>query len=150
MDLKGLWTDVLRLQRSPRETVGAALMLVIGVGWVGAAYAIVEAALVRPLPYREPHRLVSVWDVNGPRGYEVLSTEDAATLTHVPLLDGVARYAGIAQRLQSGTEARTVRGTRVSGTSSKFSGLAPRAARTRLCPPRSADPEFGCRGSRRR
>ncbi|MGH9347624.1 MAG: hypothetical protein ACRD26_10190 [Vicinamibacterales bacterium] len=130
MELTGLLTDIRRLLRSPRETVAAAAMLAVGVGCGSTAYAIVEAALLRPLPYREPYRLVSVWDASGPVGYELVSAGDAVALAHVVSFAGVAKHAGLTQRLHSGADARTVRGARVSGTLFEVLGVAAARGRT--------------------
>ncbi|MGH9480737.1 MAG: ABC transporter permease [Terriglobales bacterium] len=46
------------LWRRPRYTITAALLLGLGVGVVAAAFAIVHAVLLRPLPYKHAARLV--------------------------------------------------------------------------------------------
>ncbi|HWP72067.1 MAG TPA: hypothetical protein VNM36_13230, partial [Gemmatimonadaceae bacterium] len=49
------------LRRTPAFTVSAVLTLVIGIGASVAIFAVVNGVLLRPLPYGEPERLVSVW-----------------------------------------------------------------------------------------
>ena len=49
-----------RLWRSPRFAVTGALTLAVGVGGASGIFALVDAALLRPLPYPEPDRLVAV------------------------------------------------------------------------------------------
>ena len=49
-----------RLWRSPRFSIAAAMTLAVGVGGVGGIFALVDAVLLRPLPYPAPDRLVAV------------------------------------------------------------------------------------------
>jgi predicted permease len=49
-----------RLWRSPRFALAAALTLAVGVGGVGGLFALVDSVLLRPLPYPDPGRLVTV------------------------------------------------------------------------------------------
>src|ERR1700742_3363835 len=49
-----------QLRRSPGFAVTATLMLALGVGASVAIFAFVDAALLKPLPYRDPGRLAAV------------------------------------------------------------------------------------------
>lgn len=51
---------VRQLRQSPAFAVAAALTLAVGIGVTTAIYSVVHAYLVRPLPYPEADRLVSV------------------------------------------------------------------------------------------
>ena len=49
-----------QLHRSPGFTVTAAIMLALGMGASIAIFAFVDAALLKPLPYRDPSRIADV------------------------------------------------------------------------------------------
>jgi predicted permease len=62
------WIDDLRygfraVRRSPGFAVGAILVLALGIGANTAIFSIVNAALLRPLPYEDASRLMQVWHV---------------------------------------------------------------------------------------
>src|SRR5690242_14654766 len=52
--LRSMW-------RRPAFTAAAALTLTLGIGAAAAVFAIVSGVLLRPLPYRNPSRIVMLW-----------------------------------------------------------------------------------------
>jgi predicted permease len=55
------------LRRNPGITTAAVLTFALGIGAAGAIFCVVYGVLLRPLPYKDPGRLVVVWERNFPR-----------------------------------------------------------------------------------
>jgi predicted permease len=55
---------IRQLRKNPGFTGTAVLMLALGMGASVAIFAFVDASLIQPLPYRDPARLVAVYESN--------------------------------------------------------------------------------------
>jgi putative ABC transport system permease protein len=65
-----------RLGASPGFTVLAVLMVGLGVGASTAIFSVVNGALLQPLPFREPERVMRVWESNPGRGWDTFSVAE--------------------------------------------------------------------------
>ena len=81
------------LRRSPVFAISTVLTLALGVGANAGAYSAVYALLLKPLPYPEPERLVSLYETNAdrqPRGVAEGNLLDWRSRTHA--FDAMAVY----------------------------------------------------------
>src|SRR5688572_5371986 len=67
-DVKFAWRQ---LAAAPVFTAIAVTTLALGIGANSAIFALVDATLLRPLPFRDPERLVAIWETGAKttRGY---------------------------------------------------------------------------------
>jgi ABC-type antimicrobial peptide transport system permease subunit len=80
-----LWQDlkfaVRLLIGQPSFTLVALVTLALGIGANAAMFSLVYGVLLKPLPFREPERLVQIWETNPLRNWT------AATASPANLLD---------------------------------------------------------------
>ena len=72
--IESLWRDIpyaLRsLRRTPSFTIAAVLALGLGTGSAAAVFSLLDGVVLRPLPYREPDRIVMLAEVNHVKNLE--------------------------------------------------------------------------------
>jgi hypothetical protein len=79
--LEGLWTElrqsVRALRRNPGMAALCALMLAIGIGASTTIFSVFEAALLRPLPFRDGGRLFELVETRLDRGMSEVAFSEA-------------------------------------------------------------------------
>src|SRR6185295_6279228 len=68
--LRDLKFSIRSLLKRPALTLIAIVTLAIGIGANSAIFSVVNALLLKPLPFPDPDRIVAVWDKNPSRGVE--------------------------------------------------------------------------------
>src|SRR2546429_7117810 len=70
------------LRKSPGFTGVAIFTLALGIGATTAIFSVVDSLLLRPLPYRNSHRVVRIWNTFSPRGMTELTASEPEFLEY--------------------------------------------------------------------
>ena len=62
MNLRDLKTSFRRLGKRPGVTAAVAVCLALGIGANTAVFSLIDGVLLRDLPFRDPDRLVAIWE----------------------------------------------------------------------------------------
>ena len=118
------------LVRAPTFTAAAVLTLGIAIGATAAIFSVANPVLIQPLPYRNPDRVMVVWEKerDGARSYVGFTTirdyVDRATT-----LESAAALGDWQPTLVEGNEPERLQGLRVSSTYFHTLGVKPALGR---------------------
>jgi predicted permease len=132
--MNSLWRDLCystnTLRRNPRFTITAVLMLALGMCASVSIFAFVDAALIKPLPYNHPSRLVGL--------FGSVQSLPQASLSYPDFLDfkklngvfsSIAAYQHTEFSVSTATGAHPDGGVRVSDDFFRTLGVAPALGR---------------------
>ncbi len=118
------------LGKSPGFTTAAVATLALGIGAAVAIFSLVEASLLRGLPYREPARLVHLWETESRGGRRELSFPDYLTVVEsARAFESVAGYSGGSVTLSLPDHAERFRAARVTANFFPTLGVSPSSGR---------------------
>jgi putative ABC transport system permease protein len=118
------------LAARPAFTLVAVLTLALGIGANTAIFSVVDALLLRPLPYRDPGRLVWVQETLPEIGLELTGGADyLAWRDGSRTLAGVAAYTGERYTRTGGESPERIEGAKVSSSLLPTLGVRPARGR---------------------
>jgi predicted permease len=119
------------LLRSPGFTIVAIVTLALGIGANTAIFSVINSALLRPLPFHEPDRLVQLWETEAsPGSYPLTGPDYLEWQSQNHTLEGTSLYSWSRDLNASAAgEAEVV--TTIATQSNFFSvlGVSPRIGR---------------------
>jgi putative ABC transport system permease protein len=126
--LQDMRYGVRMLTKNPAFTAIAVLTLAIGIGANTAIFSVVNPVLLRPLPYREPSRLVTVMDTKASQNLDWLWTTQANFVEwrrRADVFESMAASNGCGFRVADESEVHLLQGSCVSSTFFPMLGVRP-------------------------
>jgi predicted permease len=126
---------VRHLRRSPGFSITAMIMLALAMGATTAFFSIVEAVLLRPLPFPHSERLVFLGDVlegsnvGGTSESGVTSHDIRNYIRHTHSFESLGGYQRTSYELSGSGEPAKVKATRMTGGLFPALGVAPQMGR---------------------
>jgi len=125
--------DVARtLRKSPGFSAIAIITVALGVGMNTAIFSVLNAVMLRPLPYHDPDRLVRLFESNPQRGWSEFSVSHPNFLdwrAHATGWDMLVATFADSVSLVTNDGAEILRGSRVTGEFLPALGIAPMLGR---------------------
>ncbi len=129
----GLFVQDLRhatrlLVRNPGFSFAATLTLALGIGANTAIFTVVDAVLLRPLPYKDPERLVMLWETepSAPQGLFPVTWPDFVDWrAHNSVFDGIVAGTSAGATLTGAAEPLKLQGLEISPETFELLGVEP-------------------------
>lgn len=137
--MDALWQDIRygtrMLLKAPSFSIVATIALALGIGANTAIFSVVNAVLLRPLPFPNSEQLMTVWENDRRRGTERGSASYpnfADWRDQNQVFDKMAAYHGTDHILTGNGDAVRLQGSTISAEIFQLLGVAPIAGRTFL------------------
>jgi putative ABC transport system permease protein len=121
------------LRKSPGFTAVALVVLTIGIGANVAIFSVVNTVLLRPLPYRDPGRLVMLWESLPDIGYGQVGTASGEYLDYRDrnrVFSGIAGYKNDTANLTGSGRPERIHITEATANLFSVLGVQPIIGRT--------------------
>ena len=126
------------LLKKPGFTAVAVIALALGIGANTAIFSVVNAVLLRPLPYKEPARLVAVWETNEQLSSEFRNRNEVAMSnfldwrTQNDVFEGMVALVYTSFNLSGESEPERIQGATVTSGFFQTLGVQPASGRAFL------------------
>jgi putative ABC transport system permease protein len=117
------------LRRVPALTLTVVLTVGLGIGATTAIFAAVNAALLQPLPYKDPDRLVRIYTDAPPNLYPFSVADYLALEAQQTHFEQIAGYRSRAMAFSNGAIAERLTGREVTWTYFRLLGITPAIGR---------------------
>ena len=131
--LQDMRFGIRMLVKKPGASLVAILTLALGIGANAAIFSIVNTVLLRPLPYKDPERLVALWENIPSQGQSRVSPANFFDWKKQSTsFEDMSTYGGSAMTLTGVGEPEQLSGTRVSAGYFDVVGIKPMLGRAFL------------------
>lgn len=130
--IKDLRFALRTLVKKPGFAIIAVMTLALGIGGSTSIFTVVNAALLRGLPYRSPDQLYHVWEQVPRQEFpkREMSYPDYQDYQQNNVFEGLAAYTGGGVLLSSNGETESIAGPRASANFFQVLGVEPILGRT--------------------
>ncbi|MHB2007216.1 MAG: ABC transporter permease [Acidobacteriaceae bacterium] len=134
--MTNLWNDLRyafrQLRKSPGFAITAVLTLALGIGGMTAVFSVVESVLLRPLPFHDPDRLVSLHEStpHGPDRWNVTAPDVLVFQRETKAFSGVGGFIGASYAMTGVGAPFEARAERVTASLFPVLGIGPILGRT--------------------
>src|SRR5262245_8412431 len=128
--MQDLRTARQTIRRAPALSMTVVLVTAIGIGATTAAFSVADHVLIRPLPYRDPDRLVKIWQAPPGGGRTEASPANFRDWRdHATSFERIAAFEFTSRNLVGSGEPVRLEGASVTGDLFAALGIAPRRGR---------------------